>query len=140
MSDETKTGTIKDTTQFKDFHEYVKGKFGNMGNFSMHHYGMRNKLCSLQNKLDTQKTRDYIWELSRLAQQLTYDESKVYISKAEIDNIVKRVNDKAEINNTSVNKWLIAEKFNTSTYSSIINGLNIYKNKSYEKLIKILEI
>lgn len=138
MSTETETGTIKETTLFKDFVFFVKGKFTTMSHFSKIENGSFMTFTRLENKIDNQETRDYIWKLERLAQQLKYDKSIIYISKDEIDKIVKRVYDKARMNKTSVNKWLVLRKFNTSTYSSIINGRNIFKNKSYKKLIKIL--
>lgn len=136
---ETETGTIEHTTLYRDFYEYVVGKFGSMANFSMMvSNGNRMKLTSIERKTDNDETRFYIEKLTKIAQQLACDESLIYISKAEIDKIVKRVYDKAEINKTSVNKWLVAEKFNPSAYYAIINGANIFKNKSYQQLMKIL--
>ena len=69
----TQIGTVKDTALYKTFYDYVVGKFKSMANFSMIQNGDRRKFSRMANKLDTQRSRDYIKKLHKLAKQLKYD-------------------------------------------------------------------
>ena len=132
------TGTIKETQLFMEFHEYVIGKFERMGNFSKIATGKRNTFSHIAWKTDNKENRVYILGLNERARTLVYDKSKVYISPSE------RFKIKFEVNSQIIEKRITQIQFfldihiSINIYKQIVNGLNIYKNESYEKLTNIL--
>ena len=136
MSNET--GTVKDTTQFKEFYNYVIDKFESMANFSMIQNGDRRTFVRMENKLDTQKTRDYIYGLERMAQQLKYDKSLVYISDAERSAIKNKVTEIVKEKGITKAKFFLDSHISINIYKQVVSELNIFKNESYQKLMNIL--
>ena len=136
MSNET--GTVQGTTEYEDFRYYVEGKFGSMANLSMHLVGNRTSLLSVFNIRDNDKGRTRIWWLNKKAHELKYDKLLVYISEKDIKQIRYKVIEILYKENIILAEWLRSVKFKRYAYDSIVNGINIFKNESYGKLMKIL--
>ncbi len=136
MSNET--GTVKETTLYKMFYDYVIGKFESMANFSMIENGDRRKFTRMENAKDTEENREDIWKLHRLAQLYRYDKSLVYISDAERLSIKNRVTEIVKSKGITKVKFFWDSHISISIYKQVVSKLNIFKNESYHKLMKIL--
>jgi hypothetical protein len=124
------------TSNYLKLKKIVEDKFGSMSNFSLQVYGSMQKLNSLNNLADNEENYLRIWSLIEKAKKTDYDHSKVYISQAEILQIIEKVNELCNERRCTVKK--ILGKFDYQKYYRIINGLNAYKNDSYKELVKIL--
>ena len=131
-------GTIEHTDQFKAFKDYVIGKYGTMSHFSKILLDDFRKLTCIERKIDNQETRDYIWELERMAQQLKYDKSKVFISDEERAVIETEVIIQCKLQGISKVQLFLNIHYEYGKYYRIINCKNPYKNESYNKLMNIL--
>ena len=131
-------GTIEHTDQFKAFKDYVIGKYGTMSHFSKILLDDFRKLTCIERKIDNQETRDYIWELERMAQQLKYDKSKIFISDAERLEIKRRVTAELKLKKVTRAKFFRSVNYSDGHYKRIISKANLYKNESYNQLMNIL--
>jgi len=140
MTTETQTGTLADTQIFQDFYDYVIDKYKSMGNFSMIATGKRNTYSHIEYKADNEKNTAYIEELNSIARALVYDKTAVYISKWERLNIYHRVEYIVKDQSITKVQYFRDIHISINIYKQIVSRVNIYKNESYKKLIKILEL